>query len=351
MRRKKMEQKMPAMMQAVVCRTPQDIVLETRPRPEPGPDEVLLRILRAGICGTDYHIFTGDQPYLKYPRLIGHELSGRIEAAPPESGWARGDLVTVNPYVACGTCHACRQGLSNCCMKIAVLGVHRDGGMAEYLVVPLRNLIPATGLSPDQAGSVEFLAIGAHGVRRGNVQPGQRVLVVGAGPIGVGVAIFARIAGAEVTIVDRDADRLALVQDVTGAARVILADDQLPQAISAATGGDGFDAVFDATGNAASMEASFLHVAHGGVLVLVGLNKGSITFSDPELHRREMSVMASRNATREDFDKVMAAMLSGEVDVSRLITHRTSLSRVTADLPHWAAHKAGLIKAMVGIGE
>jgi 2-desacetyl-2-hydroxyethyl bacteriochlorophyllide A dehydrogenase len=344
-----METKMAAEMQAVVCRTPQDIVLETRPRPEPGPDEALLRILRAGICGTDYHIYTGDQPYLNYPRLIGHELSGRVEQAPQGSGLAPGDLVVVNPYVACGTCHACQQGLPNCCMKIAVLGVHRDGGMADYLALPLRNLIPATGLTPDQAGSVEFLAIGAHGVRRGAVQPGQNVLVVGAGPIGVGVAIFARLAGGKVTLVDRDPGRLDLVGAVVGVTRRILADDHLTRAVAEATNGDGFDVVFEATGNPASMEASFLHVAHGGRLVLVGLVKNPISFSDPEFHRREMSVLASRNATREDFDTVMAAMRSGEADVNRLITHRSTLARVTQDLPFWAKNRTGLIKAMVEV--
>ena len=337
------------MMQAAVCRTPHDIVLESRPKPGIGPDEVLLRIKRAGICGTDYHIYTGNQPYLNYPRLIGHELSGVVELAPPGSGLTEGEMVVVNPYVACGTCHACQQGLPNCCMKIAVLGVHRDGGMADYLSLPQRNLIPAKGLDADQAGSVEFLAIGAHGVRRGAVRPGMKVLVVGAGPIGVGVAIFAKLDGGEVTLVDRDRDRLDMVGGVTGIRRHILADDRLTQSVAEATGGDGFDVVFEATGNPGSMEASFLHVAHGGRLVLVGLVKAAISFSDPEFHRREMSVLASRNATREDFDKVMNAMRDGHVDVSRLITHRTTLDRVTRDLPHWAEHKAGLIKAMVEV--
>jgi 2-desacetyl-2-hydroxyethyl bacteriochlorophyllide A dehydrogenase len=334
-------------MQAVVCKSPHDMGIEPRPRPAPSQGEVLLRILRAGICGTDYHIYAGLHPFLNYPRVIGHELAGVVVTAPPGSGWEAGQLAVVNPYLACGSCHACRQGLPNCCMKISVLGVHQDGGMAEYLSLPVGNLVPAGTLTPDQAGSVEFLAIGAHAVRRGGVQPGQRVLVIGAGPIGIGAAIFARIAGGQVTVVDRDPDRLALVGAVTGITDLILADAYLTTAVAETTGGDGFDAVFEATGNPTSMEASFAHVAHGGKLVLVGLVKAQVSFSDPELHRREMSVLASRNATREDFDKVMGAMISGEVDVSRLITHRTTLARVAKDLPHWSAHKGGLIKAMV----
>ena len=334
-------------MQAVVCRSPHDMGVEMRPKAAPAGGDALLRILRAGICGTDYHIYSGQQPFLNYPRVIGHELAGEIVSAPPGSGWAVGQLAVVNPYLSCGSCHACRGGLPNCCMKISVLGVHQDGGMAEYLSVPVGNLVPAGALTPDQAGSVEFLAIGAHAVRRGGVNPGQRVLVIGAGPIGIGAAIFARIAGGQVTIVDRDPGRLALVGDVTGITDLIVADGGLTRALAEVTGGDGFDVVFEATGNPASMAASFAHVAHGGALVLVGLVKAEISFSDPELHKREMSVLASRNATRMDFDKVMAAMLTGEVDVNRLITHRTTLTRVATDLPLWAAHKDGLIKAMV----
>ena len=323
------------------------MAVELRPRATAAAGEVLLKIVRAGICGTDYHIYSGLHPFLAYPRVIGHELAGVVVTAPPASGWEVGQLAVVNPYLSCGTCHACRQGLLNCCMNISVLGVHRDGGMADFLSLPVGNLVPAGTLTPDQAGSVEFLAIGAHAVRRGGVHAGQRVLVIGAGPIGIGAAIFARIAGGQVTVVDRDPERLALVGDLTGITDRALADANLPQAVAKATGGDGFDVVFEATGNPASMEASFGHVAHGGSLVLVGLIKGSIAFSDPEFHRREMQVLASRNATRVDFDNVMGAMLTGEVDVSQLITHRTTLAGVATDLPHWAAHKAGLIKAMI----
>ena len=343
--------KMALTMQAVVCKSPLDLGVEDRPKPVAAQGDVLLRIRRAGICGTDYHIYGGQQPFLNYPRLIGHELSGVVEHAPPDSGWTLGQLAVVNPYIACGDCHACRAGLPNCCMKISVLGVHQDGGMADYLTLPVRNLVPAGDLSADQAGSVEFLAIGAHAVRRGGVGPGSRILVIGAGPIGMGVALFAGIAGGQVTIADRDPDRLALVGSVTGITDLILADASLPDAVAGATAGDGFDVVFEATGNPASMEASFAFVAHGGKLVLVGLVKAAISFNDPDFHRREMSVLASRNATREDFDKVMDAMRSGRVDVNRLITHRTTLARVATDLPHWATHKVGLIKAMVEFPE
>jgi 2-desacetyl-2-hydroxyethyl bacteriochlorophyllide A dehydrogenase len=227
--------------------------------------------------------------------------------------------------------------------------VHCDGGMCERISVPARNLYPAGGLTLDQAASIEFLAIGAHAVGRSGLTAGARVLVIGAGPIGLGVAIFARLSGGEVTIMDRDRERMDFALEAEVAARAIGAGDRTAEAVREATGGDGFDVVFDATGSRASMEAAFGHVAHGGMLVLVGVLAENITFSDPEFHKREMSVLGSRNALRADFETVMAAVESGRAPLHRLLTHRTSLLGVTVDLPRWTTAKAGLVKALVEV--
>ena len=213
-----------AMMKAVVCLAPLSITIEARPLPIRAHDEVLLKINRAGICGTDYHIYEGKHPFLNYPRVIGHELSATVVDTPSSNKFKIGQKVAINPYIACGTCHACKIGKPNCCMNIAVLGVHRDGGMCEYISVPERNLISADGLTLDEAATVEFLAIGAHAVRRSSIGRGERALVVGAGPIGLGVAIFAKIAGADVTLVDRDSERLSLASAATGIANTIIAN-------------------------------------------------------------------------------------------------------------------------------
>ncbi|WP_222836396.1 alcohol dehydrogenase catalytic domain-containing protein, partial [Jannaschia donghaensis] len=187
-------------MKVGVCVTPGTFEVQDRPAPKVPDGWVLLDICSVGICGTDYHILEGKHPFLAYPRIIGHELSARV--AREGHGWTRGDLVVVNPYLSCGTCRACLRGKPNCCSRIEVLGVHRDGGLAEHLAVPSGNLIAATGLTVREAAMVEFLAIGAHAVARAAVAPGDRVLVTGAGPIGLGTALFARIAGADVTFVD-----------------------------------------------------------------------------------------------------------------------------------------------------
>jgi 2-desacetyl-2-hydroxyethyl bacteriochlorophyllide A dehydrogenase len=255
--------------------------------------------------------------------------------------------MVVNPYLSCGTCIACRQGKPNCCTRIAVLGVHRDGGMAGLMSVPATNLIRAEGLSLDACATVEFLAIGAHAVRRAQVVPGEDVLVIGAGPIGLGVAFFAQIAGATVTILDRDVGRIDSAIALQAAAAGILADADTDASVAAATNAEGFSVVFDATGNTESMERGFDFVAHAGRYVLVSVVKTAIVFSDADFHRKEMTLLGSRNALMADFETVIAAIRAGAIPVDRLVTHRTTLGRAVRDLPQWANVKSGLIKAMI----
>lgn len=337
-------------MEALVCLRPGELVIEDRPEPRPAAGEIPVRISHIGICGTDYHIYEGSHPYLQYPRVMGHELAAEVVEAPAASRFHKDDLVVVNPYIACGTCHACRKGRPNCCMKIAVLGVHRDGGMTRFISVPEENLYPADGLMPEQAATVEFLAIGAHGVgRAGGSAKSGRTLVVGAGPIGIGAAIFAAIAGSTVTLMDIDGERLTESRRLIGADSAIVSDERAGEAVADLTGGNGFDTVIDATGSRKSMEASFGFVAHTGTYVLLGVNSGEVTFSDPEFHKRETTLLASRNALRSDFEAVITAIASGEVPVARLITHRTTLAGASRDLARWTTDKRGLIKALIEV--
>ena len=334
------------LVNALVCSEPGHMRLERRPAPIRAEGQVLVRPLRVGICGTDYHIFEGKHPFLEYPRVMGHELAVEIVDAPDNSPLRPGEVCVVNPYLSCGQCVACRNGKPNCCVRISVLGVHQDGGMAELLSVPVGNLIPAPDLSPDQCATVEFLAIGAHAVRRGAVSAQDRVLVVGAGPIGLGVALFAQHSGAAVVVFDRAADRLESARLIAGVDTVPADANPLDSGLQ---DGAGFDAVFDATGGARAMERSFDYVAHGGRLVLVSVVKEPITFMDPDFHRKEMTLFGSRNATSEDFQRVIAAYGESLIPIDRLITHRTDLKRAIDDIPRWAIEKSGLIKALVEV--
>jgi 2-desacetyl-2-hydroxyethyl bacteriochlorophyllide A dehydrogenase len=336
-------------MDALVCAAPGDLALVKRPIPIRGDHEALVRPRRIGICGTDYHIYEGKHPFLQYPRVMGHELAVEVLETPPGSGIGAGEIMVVNPYVSCGTCIACRHGKPNCCTSIAVLGVHRDGGMAGMLTLPVGNLLSAPGLSIDACATVEFLAIGAHAVRRAQIAPGEKALVIGAGPIGLGVALFAQLAGAEVTVMDRDAERVAAAQAIANSTGTILATGHVNSAVDSATGGEGFSVVFDATGNSQSIEKGFDFVAHGGRYVLVSVVKDRISFADPDFHRKEMTLLGSRNATAEDFATVIAAIRAEKVPVDKLITHRTDLSHAARDIAAWATQKTGLIKAVVEI--
>jgi 2-desacetyl-2-hydroxyethyl bacteriochlorophyllide A dehydrogenase len=300
-----------------------------------------------GVCGTDLHIFTGHQPYLQYPRVMGHEVSGVVEEADADSGLAPGDPVYVMPYLACGDCVACRQDKPNCCVRIEVLGVHRDGAFAEYITVPRPFVGKAAGISLDQAAMLEFLAIGAHAVRRADVAAGQRVLVVGAGPIGLAVMIFARLRGARVITLDGRQDRLNFALKQVGVDAAVKLDDGDEAELSRLSSGEFFDVVFDATGNAQAMERGFNFVAHGGCYVLVSIVRGEISFSDPEFHRRETTLLSSRNATMEDFETVIAAMRDGLVPDAALATHRLALAEVPASFHRLLDPSEGVIKAII----
>jgi 2-desacetyl-2-hydroxyethyl bacteriochlorophyllide A dehydrogenase len=337
-------------MKAVLCPEPGRLeIVERKALPTPPPGWARLAVSHVGICGTDYHIFEGKHPFLEYPRVMGHEISASVLEVGTGVALEPGTPVIVNPYLSCGTCVACRQGKPNCCTAIKVLGVHTDGAFCEEILVPEANLYPAGDLSLEAAATVEFLAIGAHAVRRSLAPAGSRALVIGAGPIGLGAAIFSRIAGHAVTLLDASAERLGMAGDRLGFTGGILAGENALQAVLSATDGEGFDVVFDATGHGGSMEKSFSFVAHGGCLVFVSVVKDDIRFSDPEFHKREMMLIGSRNATRMDFEHVAASIRAGHVPIDQLITHRTTLERAVEDLPRWAHEKSGLIKAVIKV--
>lgn len=333
-------------MKALVCEEPHKLSLETRPAPVPAHGEVLIRIRRVGLCGTDYHIFMGKHPYLEYPRVMGHELAGIVED-PAGTSLKRGQVVTVNPYLACGTCIACRNGKPNCCASINVLGVHADGGMCELLRVPAAAVIDASALTLQQAAMVEFLAIGAHAVSRAAPRRGDRVLVVGAGPIGIAAALFARLDGADVTMLDVRRPRLEYARTRLGLDAVMAPEDAVRAALAARTGGEMFDCVFDATGNVRAMESGLDYVAHGGTYVLLSVVKERMAFSDPEFHKRETTLLASRNALSTDFERVVSSIKGGMIPAEALLTHTFPAIEAARRIPELIASADTVLKAMI----
>lgn len=336
-------------MRTVVCQEPGRLSLEERDVPSCNADEVLLRIRRIGVCGTDIHAFGGNQPYFQYPRVLGHELAGEIVAVGEQVDPALiGRNAYVIPYLHCGHCRACRQGRTNCCRQMEVIGVHRDGGMCESLAVPVEQVVTSNTLALDQLALVECQAIGAHAVRRSELTEGELAVVVGAGPIGLGVAQLAGERGARVVVVDTNPERLAFCRDQLGITDTLNpGEEDVAATLQAISDGELADAVFDATGNPNAMQQGFDLVGHAGRYVLVSIVKGDISFHDPDFHRKEMSLLSSRNATREDFEEVCRLMEAGRLPASAMITHRTELGDLPDDMPAWCAPNSGVIKAMI----
>jgi 2-desacetyl-2-hydroxyethyl bacteriochlorophyllide A dehydrogenase len=335
-------------MKGIVCEEVEKFAYVELPEPTLAPGEAIIRIRRIGICGTDLHAYKGNQPFFSYPRVLGHELSGIIERIEEDdTGLHEGDQVSIIPYLHCGECIACRKGKTNCCTDMKVLGVHVDGGMRERVSIPVTHLIKTNGLTLDQSAILEPLAIGAHAVRRSGLQQGETVLVIGGGPIGLGVMAFAKYAGATVIAMDINDERLAFSRSWANVEHTVNALHQPKEQLAAITGGDYPSVVFDATGNAKSMTDSFGLVAHGGTLVYVGLVKADIAFHDPEFHKRELTLMGSRNATRQDFDTVLEAVGSGRIDIDRYITHRTSFDDMISQFESWLKPESKVIKAIV----
>ena len=337
-------------MKTLVCDKPFEFSMIERPRPAPAAGEVLVRIRRIGICGTDLHAYQGKQAFFSYPRVLGHELAGEVaELGSGVDSLALGEHVLVIPYLHCGHCIACRRGASNCCCNMQVMGVHKDGGMSEFLIVPANHLVASKTLPLEQMALVECLAIGAHAVRRGAVQPGENALVIGAGPIGLGCVQMLKAAGAGPLVVDLDQGRLDFCSRELGVDTCLLGGSDLAARLEAACGGDLPTLVIDATGHAGSMSSSFQYCAHSGRIVFVGLSKDELRFVHPDIHKRELSLHCSRNATRADFQAVINGLEAGSVKATCMISHRCGFAQLQAQFPSWLDPKNGVIKAMVEI--
>jgi len=335
-------------MKCIVCELPGLLRMKELDPPEVKQGEALIRIRRVGICGTDLHAYKGEQPYFTYPRVLGHEISGEVaEVGKNHYGLKAGDPVAIIPYLECGKCIACRQGKTNCCTHLTLFGVHRDGGMCEYLAVPLDHLIKSKKLNLDQLAMVECLGIGAHAVRRSQIEKGEFALVIGAGPIGMAVMQSAKEAGAKVVALDVVKERLNFCRDRIKVDYIIHGQEDPAKEIESTTKGDYPTVVFDATGNAKSMMNAFNWVAHGGRLILVSLVQENITFFDPDFHRRELTLLSSRNATRQDLKHVVKSLEEGRMDGTSFITHRASLDQVINQFESWLRPETGVIKALI----
>lgn len=316
-------------MKTIICKEPHQMeITDVKRNLTVDKHEVVIAIKKIGICGTDIHAYGGNQPFFEYPRVLGHELSGIAEVVGESvTSIKKGDKLAVIPYIHCGECIACRTGKTNCCVDMQVIGVHRDGGMTEYLKVPAENVLVVNDLTLEDAAIIEPLSIGAHAVRRAAIQPDQTVMIIGAGPIGLGVARFAKLSGAKTIMMDLSKERLQFSKEWTDSDLTIQAGDAAYEELLKLNKGELPSVVIDATGNKHSMTKAFDYVAHGGKLVYVGLVKDIISFNNPDFHSKELTLLGSRNATIEDFAHVIECMSKGLVH-NGYITNRIDFEQV-----------------------
>jgi 2-desacetyl-2-hydroxyethyl bacteriochlorophyllide A dehydrogenase len=338
-------------MKSIVLEAPGRFRIGESPDPAPGdppPGYALVRVHRVGICGTDWHAFHGRQPFFAYPRILGHELGVEIERVnDPSSDLKPGDRCAVEPYLNCGHCIACRNGKGNCCTDLKVMGVHVDGGMRDRIIVPVRKLHRSRTLDWDQLALVETLGIGCHATQRAEPRQGENMLIVGAGPIGLSIIPFAMERKANVIVADVSASRLEFCQRQMHVPHVVDAAGDLSADVKKLLGGDLPTLVMDATGNPPSMTRCFQLAAHGGRIVFVGLFSGDLTFNDPDFHRRELTIRASRNALPDDLDSIIQGIELGRIDTRPWITHRATATGFLDALPGWLSPQAGVLKAIL----
>ena len=319
---------------------------------QPEPNQALVRVHRVGICGSDYSGYLGKMPFYSYPRIPGHELG--VEVMAVGSGVTNvkpGDRCAVEPYINCEKCSACRCGNSNCCEALEVLGVHTDGGLRPFFLLPARKLHPSAKLTLEQLALVETLAIGCHAVNRANPQPGESTLVIGAGPIGLATLEFVKVSGARPIVFDLSTARLDFCKQRLGIDHVvpIEGDGSELQLLTNLASGELPSVVIDATGSNKSMGHALNYVGFTGRLVYVGLTTQEVSFPHPLMHRRELTLFASRNALPHEFRQIIKLIEEGRIDTRPWITHQTPFDQMIEQFPTWLQPETGVIKAIVSL--
>jgi len=336
-------------MRALTLTSPRHFGFVDQPEPEAvSADEALIRVHQVGVCGTDVSGYLGKMPFIQYPRILGHELGVEVVAVGSQVTNVRvGDLCSVEPYLNCGHCAPCRRGLTNCCESLQVLGVHCDGGLRRFIKVPARKLHPATDLGLEQLALVETLGIGCHAVNRSGLKAHETTLVIGAGPIGLAAMEFVLSMGAKLHVLEPSEGRLAFVKRrhglKTGYATLA------PEDFQKANEGRLAEVVIDATGNAASMARAFEYAAFGGRVVYAGITTEPVPLNDPLFHRRELTLLATRNALPSDFPFIIDLIRRGVIDTKPWITHRVAFAEVPEVFPSFLDPASGVVKAMIAV--
>lgn len=335
-------------MKTVLIEKPFEIAVTDTQMPVPGEGEALLKVLYGGICGADVASYTGNQPFTTYPRIPGHEFSAQIVSIPENDRNLKvGDIVTANPYFNCKTCYSCQRGFVNCCTDNQTMGVQRDGAFREYIVMPIERIYEGKGLSAKELALVEPFTISYHALHRAKVNKGDKVLVVGAGPIGLFALIAAKAQGAIVYVADVLDGRLEKAMHFGAAGTINSAKTDIKEEAMKITNGNGFDVCVEACGLSVTFMSCIDCAAFAANIILIGNGKKETTFLHSILLKKELNVFGSRNSYPSDFKAVIDLIASGEVNVLDMVSDVYPIDRADEAFKALANNDGSLAKVLI----
>lgn len=312
-------------MKAISVKEPYKVEIIEMEKPVPQKGEALLEVLFVGICGSDMSLYKGKMSgYASYPRIPGHELAARIVEIDEnnEYGLKKNMLVTVNPYYNCGECYSCSRGYVNCCVDNKTMGLARDGVCAQYITMPLERIYDGKGLNALELSLIEPFCISYHGVKKADIKAGENVLVVGSGTIGLFAMVAAKLKGANVVMCDVAEEKLKLAVTKFGADDYILNDnnDTFLDKVLQKTNGNKFDVAIEAVGFPSTLQNCLDAVASVGRVVEIGIGTQTLDFEYSMIQKKEITLMGSRNALKEDFEELIDLANNKKVDLKNFIS-------------------------------
>ncbi|MBP5608916.1 MAG: zinc-binding alcohol dehydrogenase family protein, partial [Lachnospiraceae bacterium] len=339
-------------MKTVIIDEPFRIRVDDTDMPKPQEGEALLKVLYGGICGADVASYIGNQPFTTYPRIPGHEFSAQIVSVPEnERGLKAGDIVTANPYFNCGKCYSCKRGFVNCCTDNQTMGVQRDGAFREYIVMPVERIYEGKGLSAKELALVEPFTISYHALHRAKIKPGDNVLIVGAGPIGLFALIAAKAQGAKVYSADILPGRLKKALHFGADGVINSKDKDIREEAMRITGGNGFDVCVEACGASVTFLSCIDCAAFAANIILIGNGKTETTFLHSVLLKKELNLFGSRNSYPDDFRAVIDLIASGKVNVLDMVSDIYPIEHADAAFKALSNNDGSLAKVLINIGD
>lgn len=336
-------------MKSIVINNPGEVEIREVEMPVPKEGEALLKILYGGICGSDLGTYRGTFAYVSYPRTPGHEFSAEIvQIGTNDKNLKEGMIVTCNPYFNCGSCYSCERGFVNCCTTNQTMGVQREGAFSEYITMPIERIYDGKGLSAKTLALIEPFCISYHGVSRANVKEGDKVLVIGAGTIGVLAAVAAKALGATVYISDIAQQKLEYAKEF-GVDGILLNDtpENFEAQVNTLTNGNGFDVTIEAVGMPSTFQNCIDAAAFGGRVVLIGVGKKNLDFNFTLIQKKELNIFGSRNALKKDFKELIDLVKNGKVDLEKIITNTYKMENAANAFEDFDKNAGSMLKVVL----